>query len=217
MGDYTDFDAQPGSRSGGGGGGFLKFCLICGCILLALLAAGGGFVAYQASQLLTMDPVKVVTKVENDILPGSDVPSNYVGLMAMKIPGAIEFAVVVPQGMQQQANQNQVGLVMFVCAMPAGANQKQMQQQMQASMQGQGGGNTQIQVEAENEKVLKIRGQDTTFTEIIGSDNNGVQMKQLIGVVPRTAGSGDQVMLMFMGKADIFDQAAVDAFLSSIN
>lgn len=214
MGDYTDFDAQPGGKPAGGGG-FLKFCLICGCILLALMAAGGGFIAYQASQLLTVDPAKVVTKVESDILPGSDVPANYQGLMAMKIPGMMEFAVIVPQGMQQQANQNQVGLMMWVCSMPAGANQAQMQQQMQASMQGQGGGNTKIQVEAENQKVVKVRGQDTAFTETIGT-SDGVPVKQLIGVIPRSAGSGDQVLIMFMGKADIFDQAAVDAFLSSI-
>lgn len=218
MGDYTDFDARPDGPPQKSGGGFLKFCLICGCIVLALLAAAGGFFMYSMSQMFTMDPQKIVTKVEQEILPGSDVPANYEGMIAVKVPFTpVQFAVVVPQGMQQQANNNNLPLMIWVCTMGPGMNAQQMQQQMQQSMQqgGQGGANTQVQVEAENQKVLKVRGQDVTFTEIVGQ-NQGTQIKQLIGVIPRTAGSSEQVMLMFMGKADVFDQATVDAFLSSI-
>ena len=213
MGDYTDFDARPEARPAGGGG-FLKFCLICGCILLAIAAAGGGFVAYQFSQMLTIDPPKVVSKVEGEILPGSTVPSGYVGLMAMKIPFTpMQFAVITKDGMQQAGNNTP--LTIMVCSMPAGANQQQMQQQMQQSMQQQGQGGGQMQVEAENQKVLKVRGQDVTFTEQVGV-NQGVKVRQMMAVVPKSAGSSDQVLLMFMGKDDVFDQAAVDAFLSSI-
>src|SRR5690606_25467080 len=62
MGDYTEFDERPPERSGGSG--FLKFCLVCGCLLVLLVVAVGGFMAYQLSQMLTTDPAKVAAKVE---------------------------------------------------------------------------------------------------------------------------------------------------------
>lgn len=40
MGDYTEFDERPPERSGGSG--FLKFCLVCGCLLALLVVAVGG-------------------------------------------------------------------------------------------------------------------------------------------------------------------------------
>lgn len=216
MGDYTDFDERPPEKTGGGG--FLKFCLICGCLLLLLLGAGGGFMAYQVSQMFTVDPVKVTAKVESDILPGSKVPQGYSGMMAMKMPGVMEFAIVVPQGMQQQTNQNNLPLMMMICTLPPGANPDQMKQQMQQAMQqqGQGGTSTQIQVEAEQQHTIKVHGQEVPVQELVGVADNGVKMKQVIAVVPQSPTSSEQVLLMFMGKEDIFDQAAVDAFLQSI-
>ena len=219
MGDYTDFDEQPAEKGGGGGGGFLKFCLICGCLLLLLGGGAAAFMAYQVSQMFTMDPVKVAAKVEADILPGSKVPAGYTGMMAMKLPGVMEFAIVVPEGMQQQANQNTLPLMMMICTLPPGADPDQMKQQMQQAMQkqGQGGGaNTQLQVEAEEQRSIVVHGQEVPFQEIVGAADNGVKMKQVMAVVPRAPGSSEEGLLMFMGKEDIFDQAAVDAFLKSI-
>lgn len=214
MGDQQGYEEEP-TKSGGSG--FLKFCLICGCLLLLLLAGIGGFVAYQASQMLTMDPVKVVAKVESDLLPGSKVPPGYEGMMGMKIPGVFEMAIVVPQGMRQQTGQNNLPLMMMISTIPPGQSADQMKQQMQQAMQQQGGGgNTNIQVESEQQVTVKVRGQDVAVTELVGADQNGVKMKQLVMIVPRAAGSTDQVFMMFMGKADVFDQAAVDAFIQSI-
>lgn len=216
MGDYTEFDERPPEKTGGSG--FLKFCLICGCLLLLLMGAVGGFMAYQVSQMFTVDPVKVTAKVEADILPGSKVPQGYTGMMAMKMPGLMEFAIVVPQGMQQQANQNNLPLMIMICTLPPGANPDQMKMQMQQAMQqqGQGGASTQIQVEAEKEHTITVRGQEVPLQELVGVADNGVKMKQVIAVVPQAPGSTEQVLLMFMGKEDVFDQAAVDAFLRSI-
>lgn len=218
MGDYTEFDERPPEKSGGGG--FLKFCLICGCLLLLLAGAGFGFMAYQVSQMLTMDPVKVVAKVETEILPGSKMPPGYAGMMAMKIPGMMEFAIAVPQGMQQQANQGNLPLMIMICTLPPGANPDQMKQQMLQQMQQQqgqsAGGGGQLQVEAEKQRTIKVRGQEVPLQELVGVADNGVKMKQVLAVVPQAPGSNEQVLLMFMGKEDIFDQAAVDAFLKSI-
>jgi hypothetical protein len=215
MTDQQGYEEEQGK---GGGSGFLKFCLICGCLLFLLLAGVIGFGAYQASQMLTMDPVKVVAKVEGDILPGSKVPPGYEGMMGMKIPGVMEMAIVVPQGMRQQTNQNNLPLMMMISTIPPGQNAEQMKLQMQQAMaqQGGGGANTQIQVEAQQQVTVKVRGQDVVVNEMVGADQNGVKMKQLVMMVPRSTTSSDLVFIMFMGKADVFDQAAVDAFLASI-
>lgn len=217
MGDQQGYEEEQQGKSGGSG--FLKFCLICGCLLFLILAAVGGFLAYQASQMFTMDPVKVVAKVEGDILPGSKVPPGYEGMMGMKVPGVMEMAIVIPQGMRQQTQQNNLPLMIMICTIPPGQSPEQMQLQMQQAMKqqgGGGGGNTQLQVEAQQQLTVKVRGQDVTVNEQVGADQNGVKMKQLVMIVPRSANSTDQVLLMFMGKADVFDQAAVDAFINSI-
>lgn len=216
MGDYTEFDERPPERSGGSG--FLKFCLVCGCLLALLVVAVGGFMAYQLSQMLTTDPAKVAAKVESEILPGSKVPPGYSGMMAMKLPGVMEFAIVVPQGMQQQANQNNLPLMMMICTLPPGADPDQMKHQMQQAMaqQGQAAANTQLQVEAEQQHTIQVRGQEVPIQELVGVADNGVKVKQVIAIVPRAPGSNEQILLMFMGKEDIFDQAAVDAFLKSL-
>lgn len=216
MGDQQGYEEEQEGKSGGSG--FLKFCLICGCLLFLVIAAVGGFLAYQASQMFTMDPVKVVAKVEGDILPGSKVPPGYEGMMGMKIPGVFEMAIVIPQGMRQQTQQNNLPLMIMICTIPPGQSPDQMKLQMQQAMNQQGGGNanTQIKVEAEQQLTVKVRGQDVTVNELVGADQNGVKMKQQVMIVPRSATSTDQVLLMFMGKADVFDQAAVDAFINSI-
>lgn len=215
MGDQQGYEEEPAKS---GGSGFLKFCLICGCLLFLILAAVGGFIAYQASQMLTMDPIKVVAKVESDLLPGSKVPPGYEGMMGMKIPGVWEMAIIVPQGMRQQTNQNNLPLMIMVSTIPPGQNADQMKMQMQQAMQqqGGGGGNTNIKVESEQQVTVKVRGQDVAVTELVGADQNGVKMKQVVMIVPRSTTSTDQVFIMFMGKADVFDQAAVDAFVNSI-
>jgi hypothetical protein len=222
MGDYTDFDAvdpntgQPPKK----GGGFLKFCLICGCLLLALAGAGIGVMVYAAKQMFTMDPQTVVTRLESDILPGSQVPQGYTGMFAMNAMGVMKFAVIVPQGMNMQGggNQQALPLMMYVCTIPQGQSPQQMQQQMQQKMQQQGqGGGTQIQVEAENTRTVKVRGEDVQVHQQVGAGQNGVRMKQEILVIPQAAGSTTQVLIMCMGKEDIYDQQAVDAFLSSIH
>lgn len=216
MGDQQGYEEEQEGKSGGSG--FLKFCLICGCLLFLVIAAVGGFLAYQASQMFTMDPVKVVAKVEGDILPGSKVPPGYEGMMGMKFPGVFEMAIVIPQGMRQQTQQNNLPLMIMICTIPPGQSPDQMKLQMQQAMNQQGGGNasTQIKVEAEQQLTVKVRGQDVTVNELVGADQNGVKMKQQVMIVPRSATSTDQVLLMFMGKADVFDQAAVDAFINSI-
>ena len=120
--------------------------------------------------------------------------------------------------MRQQANQNNLPLMIMVSTIPPGQNAEQMKMQMQQAMQqqGGGGGNTNIKVESEQQVTVKVRGQDVAVTELVGADQNGVKMKQVVMIVPRSTTSTDQVFIMFMGKADVFDQTAVDAFVKSI-
>ncbi|MCO5171872.1 MAG: hypothetical protein M9894_36695 [Planctomycetes bacterium] len=216
MGDYTDFDEQQADRAGSSG--FLKFCLICGCLLLLLMGAGAGVMYWQLKDMFVMDPVRVTAKVEAEILPGAKVPDGYSGMFAMRFPGGLmEFALIAPEGMQQQANQNTLPLMIMACTIPPGSSADEVKGQMQQAMQqqtGRAGGN--MKVEAEEQRTITARGVEVTLQEHVGVADNGVKMKQLLVIVPQKPGSSQQVLLMFMGKEDIFDQAAVDAFLESL-
>lgn len=216
MGDYTEFDEQQADK-GGSGSGFLKFCLICGCLLLLLMGAGVGVMYWQLKDMFVMDPVRVTAKVESELLPGAKVPDGYAGMFAMRFPGGLmEFALIVPEGMQQQANQGTLPLMIMACTIPPGQSPEQVTGEMQRAMQQQTGrGGAGLKVEAEEERTITARGQEVALQERVGVEN-GVKVKQVLVVVPQKPGSTQQVLLMFMGKEDIFDEAAMNAFLESL-
>jgi hypothetical protein len=224
MGDYADdfsnADDEPRGQKKKGGG-FLKFCLICGCIMLLLAGLAGGFAVYAVSQMFSMDPATITARTQ-DIVPCT-IPAGYQGAMAMKIPfTGVSMVMIGPPGMlqnQQGAPPGSTGLMIMLMTIPPGQNAQQLQNQMQTQMQAQGrnGPSTQMQVESTSNRTFKIRGEDVVFTEQLGAAQGGARMRQLSAIIPRTPGSADSVMIMFMGPEQGFDTSAVEAFLASIH
>jgi hypothetical protein len=213
MGDQEAYEQEAGKKAGGGSG--LKWCLICGCLLLLVVFAVVGVFAYKVGNLMTKDPVAVAAKVQNEILPGAVIPPGYEGAFAMKVPFAdVEFAVIGPQGMSQQtqAQQSAPPLLIMLCAIPPGGDADQLKRTMQQQTGAPSG-----QVEAEQERTITVRGQQVVVKEAVSVDQRqNVRMKQLLALVPRAVGSNDIVMIIMMGREDQFDQAAADAFFNSL-
>jgi hypothetical protein len=225
MGDYADDFGEPPEPRGKkkGGGGFLKFCLVCGCIVLLLAGLAGAAAVYAVSQAVSMDPTTVAARAQ-EIIPCT-IPPGYQGAMAFRIPFVgVSMVMIGPPGMlqnQQGTPPGQSGMMIMLLSIPPGQNPQQLQNQMQAKMQqqGQGGPNTQLQVESTQARTFKIRGADVEFTEQVGVQQSGqgaVRMRQLTAMIPHTPGSADQVLIMIMGPEQGFDQAALEAFLGSI-
>ncbi len=217
MDELDEIDGKGSARKSGGGG-LLKFCLACGCLVIAL-GLFGVFMAYRAArQMFSMDPPTVEARLQS-IVPAT-VPPGYSGMMAMKIPFTpIEMAIVAPEGFAQNQGGQQPPLMVIVMKIPEGADARQMRQQLQQAAAQQGGGGAgppgEIQVEAEEQTTVKIRGEDVAVVTQIGRQN-GVPTKQVIVSLPPAPGSNEAVIIMGMGEESKFDQAAWDAFLNSV-
>jgi hypothetical protein len=92
-------------------------------------------------------------------------------------------------------------------------NQQQMEEQLRRSFEQQAGrrGLTMKVVEV---KKMIIRGEEVEVTTLEGTDDNDFAMRQLITTFP---GKDGTAMLMIMGPAEFWDEAAIDDFIKSIH
>jgi hypothetical protein len=211
MSDFDDFQAE--NPDGAKGGGPLKYCLICGCLLALLMGIGGVAMVAMFQDMLIMDPVRVEQNLQETI--ACEVPDGYGGMFAMNMMG-MKMSVIGPAGMAMgQQNQQAVPLMIIAMQVPPGQNPQAAKQQMQQQMNQGGMGNANMQVEDEGTLTLTIRGQDVECQEQVGVQN-GQKMRQVMCIVDKAADDPTQVILMFMGAPDQFDEDAMRAFAESI-
>lgn len=210
MSDFDEFQAEHPDEAKAGGSGFLKFCLVCGC-LVALLGVGAAVAGVALFRnMFFMDPVKVEQNLK-EILP-SEVPEGYQGLFGMSMAG-VKMSVVGPAGSLGQPNQK---LMIVVFQLPPGQDPELAKQQIQQQLQQQGRGAALQQVESEDQLTLTVRGEEVTAQQAVGVGNDGNKMRQVVLVLPRAKDDPTQVLLMFLGNAEAFDEEAMKAFLASI-
>lgn len=228
MSEFQDPKAAPAQ-----GGGWLKWVLACGCALVLLGVLGAvlvGIVAARAVSSVLPDLQKIVPATEpaevasrlQDILP-AQVPPGYEGVFSMAIPGGFEFAVVAPAGLRQgqQTGSQPPALLMMVCTIPPGEQAEQLKKKMARALaeKGQQQDSAALEVETPDGKVTQkvtVRGDTVTLEQAVGKTKDGHSVKQVMALVPRKKGSQELVMIMGLGDADNFDQAALDAFLGSV-
>ena len=220
MTDQTyDPQAQPK------GSNWWKWCLGCGCAALLIggiaTAVAISMGAALVSQMVPVtDPVQVQQRL-SAIVP-SQPPPGYEGVMAMSIPGVFQMAMIAPQGFKQQQQGNQPPqLLLMVCTLPPGAHMEEMKRKMKDALQQAPGGQTgELMVEAEDGEqtvqTVTVRGQSMKLEQTVGRSQDGRRVKQVVMLLPRDADSEEMVLIMGMGDADNFDQAALDAYLQSI-
>lgn len=212
MSDFDDFKAEDPDQEGGGGG-FLKYCLICGCLVAVMLVVLGGGVAMWFKSMIIMDSAKVEQNLVGTI--DCTVPPGYHGLFGMNAMG-VKMSVLAPDSVTFGSGQQPKDIPLMIIAfqMPPGASKQQAKQQMQSQMQQQQGGG-RMQVESQETINVKVRGVDVEAEKVVGVQQ-GQKMIQIFTMVDKSASDPTPIFLMFTGSADTFDQAALDAFLNSI-
>ncbi len=213
MSDYDDFKGDDPDQEGGGGG-FMKYCLICGCLVgLMLLLLGGGTVWWFKSMII-MDPVKVEQNLQGTI--ACEVPDGYHGLFGMNMMG-VKMSTISPNTISMQgggAQGQNVPLMIMVFQMPPGQNKAQAKQQMQMRMQQQGAGG-RMTVDSQETITVPVRGQDVEAELIIGT-SQGTKMRQVFLMIDKSSSDSTPIFIMFVGTEEGFDQTAMDSFLNSI-
>ncbi|RMG14139.1 MAG: hypothetical protein D6731_10715 [Planctomycetota bacterium] len=125
----------------------------------------------------------------------------------------VKMSVVGPAGSLGQPNQK---LMIVVFQLPPGQDPELAKQQIQQQLQQQGRGAALQQVESEDQLTLTVRGEEVTAQQAVGVGNDGNKMRQVVLVLPRAKDDPTQVLLMFLGNAEAFDEEAMKAFLASI-
>lgn len=184
---------------------------IVGALLLLCVCAGiGGVLALrQLGGTVASSFNEEPTEVEATARSISDfaLPSGYEGQFGMSFFG-IKMAALGPEAMAD----GPIFLLMQFPESLGGLSQEEMEQQMRDSMEQQFQNNS-MELETVGTQAATIRGQETTLTIREGRDEDGNEMRQLLGVFP---GKGGQAMLMVMGEVAEWDQDMVDAFIASM-
>lgn len=229
MTDHT-YDPQAAPQKGSSA---WKWCLGIGCALFLLAGIGVGVATvflgamWNSIQPVT-DPVQVQQRLTGII--ASQPPPGYEGVFAFSFPGVFQMAMIGPQGTKQGQNNANAPLMIMVCTIPPGSGPEQMKDKIREAMQksaaqngagGAGGDATQeLMVESEDgttmSRTISVRGEQVSIEQTVGRTKDGQSVKQVLVLVPRSKDSEQMVMIMGVGKADTFDQAAFDAYLESI-
>jgi hypothetical protein len=211
MSDFQDDFGQDPEAAPQGGGGFLKYCLICGCLVALAAMLLGGIAIWKLKGMFILDPVAVEANLKDTI--ECEVPTGYAGMFGMNMAG-VQMSMIAPSG-TMKGNTSQVPLMIVAMKLPPGADSAQAKRQMQQQMNQGGMGGGSMSVESEDQITISIRGNDVQAQSSVGNQN-GQKMKQVVLMIDRSSSDPTQVMLMFMGQAGAFDQAAMDSFLQSI-
>lgn len=116
--------------------------------------------------------------------------------------------VALTSGEEDAAN------LIFLMQFPAWVNmdEAQMEEQLRQSIDRQTE-RRNVQLQVVGQSIVTIRDQEVTLTTSEGTDEAGRTFRQVIGVFQ---GKGGPTMLMIMGRAENWNQAAIDAFIASI-
>jgi hypothetical protein len=182
--------------------GILVVLCLCGCILaFVALQSVGSFM----EQSMVTDPAEVQqigTKIAD-----YEMPPGYSQEFGMSFFG---FDLV---GLASGDEQN--GVLIFMMQFPTWANmdEAQMEQQLRQSIERETNtGN--LNFREVSQSTVTIRDQQVTLTTREGTNDEGVTLRQVMGLFQ---GKGGPTMLMIMGNTENWDQAAIDAFIASIH
>lgn len=179
--------------------GVLILICICGCAgIFFFMQSAGQFLERSA----VTDPTEVAA-VANSISE-YELPAGYSEQFAMNLFG---FSIVAFTDQTEQ---------MFIMLMQfpeiAGLDQAEMERQMREAVQQQSG-TGDIQVETVEQTTAIIRDQEVQLTISEGTDAEGTSVRQVTGLFQ---GRGGPTLLMIFGPTQGWDQAAVEAFLASL-
>jgi hypothetical protein len=180
----------------------LLLCL-CGCGLIFFIFQSLGTMLEQS---MVTDPAGVANISES--IADYELPAGYQEAFGMNLFG-FSIVALVKGDLQGDAD----NLIMLM-QIPAYMNMSEadMEQQLRQALERQT--NTgDMQLTVVDQTTVTIRDQQVVLTISEGTDNEGEQIRQAMGLFQ---GKGGPTMLMIIGPTQSWDQAAIDQFLESI-
>lgn len=179
--------------------------LIVVCLCVAVI---GAFALRQAGNTLresiVTDPTQAV-QVAADIAQ-FDVPTGY-ELSAVRILG-FDMAILESDDPTNEKT------VLMLMQFPSGANlsQEEMNRQLQQAVEQQTN-RRGLDLEPVGTETYTIRGDEVEMTVSEGTDEQGIQIRQMTGAFDGNQGTA---ILLVMAPVEFWDSAGIDAFIQSI-
>lgn len=188
--------------------GLLAVLGLCCIVSVIALVAGGNWLVNQAEQGIIQDPAEAAAKGQDIV--NYELPAGYREEAAMDMLGLMEM-VFITQGSMDTADDMVIFLARFSIPGMSASDTDQMKEQMQQGFSGSSssGGVTFTEIET---REITINGEPTTLTVSEGESDGNMMRQAAAGFVS----DGKPAMVMIMGPADAWDEAAVEEFLASL-
>jgi len=174
------------------------------CCLIAIVAALVLPRMFQNFAEGIDDPAEAA-EVANSIVD-YDLPSGYDEQGAMNFLGFRMAFITGP------SDQSMIMLAEFPATLAR--DEEQMQQQMRDAFSSRTGSGQNVSLEFVSSEDVTINGADATLGTYEGTDSQGNNVRQIVGVFE--AKSGSPAMLMIFGEQDNWDEGGISRFLDSL-
>jgi hypothetical protein len=196
-------------------------CLIAGCILVVLIAAGvvvtGVVVARAIKNSFTMDPVQIAA-IGQSVAPGATAPPGYESKAAMDVN--IFGAIKAKGAFLMKGDPNRGGMVIGYGAFSKKGEKQDVGQKFQQvleNMNNQGGPQGQNQVEKQEEVDLDVAGEPRKALHMISVNQNTNQKQEMyILVLDNWSNDFGWLGVGAVGPEGKFDLDGFGAFLASL-
>lgn len=192
------------NQGGGAAATLLKCCGVA--FLLAVLGVVAMIVVgtQVMKRFVLKDPAAIEENLQSS-LPDAAVPTGYVGVIGADI--GLKMTLIAPEGTVAGTKTGDLPLaVSVVDTAGLGGGSAQARDQAIKLLDEQLG---RFLADSSHDVTVKVGEQDVPAREQVGSQV-GVEARQVSLVLGRT------IAIVFRGKVDGFDQAAMDAFLASV-
>jgi hypothetical protein len=188
--------------------GILAVLGLCCIVSVVAIVAGGAWFGNQIEQGMTEDPAEAAAKGQAII--NYELPAGYQEEGAIDMLGLMEM-VFITDGSSNTNNGMVFLLARFSIPGMTESDTEQMKEQMQQGFASgsSSGGVTFTQVDS---REITINGEPTTMTISEGESDGQTMRQAAAGFVS----DGQPAMVMIMGPANAWDEAAVEEFLTSL-
>jgi hypothetical protein len=190
--------------------------IVGGLILLCICAVVGGLVALRyggeaiARNLTTDDPAAAAAAAGEMV--DYTLPAGYQEQASVNI--LVGQMVMIHDGTNLEDTSGRPVILFLQLSIPSGTvdpdqMRAQMQQSMRQSMQ-----RNDFELQLVDQQDTTIRGQDVTLFIYEGENGDGLRIRQVMSDM--FEGKSGSLFLLMTGAVDAWDQAEIDAFISSI-
>ncbi len=173
------------------------------CVGAIILTIASGYFINQVAEGFVNDPEQSAEVAQSIV--NYELPAGFTEQGAMELLG-------IKAAFMTTTDENSIIMLMeFPAAMQM--NQEEMEQQMEQAL-SQRGNSQNFTLSPVSTEEVNINGQTVILSTSEGADDQGTEIRQVLGVFEGK--SGNSAMLMIMGPINSWDEEGINSFIDSL-